>query len=120
MPKIREITNKIRDAVEEGLLTWQQVAQGALCYMSEDDVAQMAHNEDFFLYEEEEDEPFTMDELTEQAREIVEDHIDIIRETALPGEVGDQIYQLAYDSTIHNGAEESQARIIANYIRTQF
>lgn len=67
MRKIREVTNRIHEAVEEGLLTWEQVARGALQYMSEDDIAEMAHNEEFFMYEEEEDEedeewsPYTAD-----------------------------------------------------------
>ena len=56
MRKAREITNKIYAAIDEGILTWQQVAEGALQYMSEDDVAEMAHNEEFFLYEDEQDE----------------------------------------------------------------
>ena len=63
---IREVTNKIYEAVDEGVLTWQQIAEAALTYMSESDVADMAHNEEFFLYEEEEDEdeewsPYTAD-----------------------------------------------------------
>ena len=49
----RKITNKIYDAVAEGVLTWEQVAEGALRFMCEDDVADMAHNEEFFLYEDE-------------------------------------------------------------------
>lgn len=49
----RKITNKIYDAVAEGVLTWEQVAEGALRAMSEDDVALMAHNEEFFAYEDE-------------------------------------------------------------------
>ena len=119
----RKVTNKIYDAVDQGTLTWEQVAVGALQYMSEDDVAAMAHNEEFFLYEEEEDEDedeLTLDELTEIARLTVEDHIEQIRETALPGELGEQIRQLAYDSVIGNGGEASQASIIAGYMRTQF
>ena len=56
MRKAREITNKIYAAIDEGILTWQQVAEGALQYMSEDDVAEMAHNEEFFLYEDEQEE----------------------------------------------------------------
>ena len=127
----RKVTNKIYDAVDQGILTWEQVAVGALQYMSEDDVAAMAHNEEFFLYEEandeEEDEdiailgdPPTLDELTEIARLTVEDHIEQIRETALPSEVGAAIRQLAYDAVIGNGGEASQASIIANYMRTQF
>jgi adenine-specific DNA methylase len=67
MRKVREITNKIYAAVDEGILTWQQVAEGALQYMSEDNVAEMAHNEEFFLYEDEQEEdeeewsPYTAD-----------------------------------------------------------
>lgn len=49
----RKITNRIYDAVDEGVLSWQQVAEGALSYMSEQDIAEMAHNEEFFLYEDE-------------------------------------------------------------------
>jgi len=52
----REITNKIRDAVAEGILSWQQVAEGALAFMSEQQVADMAHSEEFFIYEDDEDE----------------------------------------------------------------
>ena len=120
----RKVTNKIYDAVDQGILTWEQVAQGALQYMSEDDVAAMAHNEEFFLYEEEEEDEdedeLTLDELTEIARLTVADHIEQIRETALPGELGEQIRQLAYDAVIGNGGESSQASIIAGYMRTQF
>ena len=116
----RKVTNKIYDAVDQGILTWEQVAQGALQYMSEDDVAAMAHNEEFFLYEEEDEDELTLDELTEIARLTVADHIEQIRETALPGELGEQIRQLAYDAVIGNGGEASQALIIASYMRTQF
>jgi hypothetical protein len=129
VPKFRETTNKILAAIEEGTLSWQQVAEGALAYMSEDDVAAMAHNEEFFLYElyddeddedEEDPEPMSLDELTEIARSTVEDHIALIRETYLPDEIGEQIRTLAYDSVIGNNGSESQANIIAGYMRTQF
>jgi hypothetical protein len=56
MRKAREVTNKIFDAVDEGVLSWEQVARGALQYMSEQDIAEMAHNEEFFLYEEDEED----------------------------------------------------------------
>lgn len=56
MRKVREVTNKIFDAVDEGTLSWEQVARGALQYMSEQDIAEMAHNEEFFLYEDEEED----------------------------------------------------------------
>jgi|APIni6443716594_1056825.scaffolds.fasta_scaffold5803515_1 hypothetical protein len=63
---IREVTNKIYEAVDEGVLTWQQIAEAALTYMSESDVADMAHNEEFFMYEDEEEDeeewsPYTAD-----------------------------------------------------------
>lgn len=67
MYQTRKITNKIRDAVAEGVLSYEQVAEAALMYMSEDEVADIAHNEEFFLHEdeedEEEDEEYLIDEL---------------------------------------------------------
>jgi hypothetical protein len=127
MRKDREITNKIYDAVNSGVLTWQQVAEGALQYMSEDDVADMAHNEEFFLYEddieedEEDDVDLDIDELTEIAMDTVADHINIIRETATnQSDLADAIYNLARDSVVGNGGTDSRAAIIAGYVRTQF
>ena len=64
MRDVREITNKIYDAVEEGALTWETVAAAALSYMSEDEVAEMAEMNEFFAYEEDEDEEgYLIDEL---------------------------------------------------------
>jgi len=56
MKPIREITNKIHAAMDEGTLSPLQVAEAALRFLSEDDVAQMAHNEEFFMHEDDEDE----------------------------------------------------------------
>ena len=56
MRKVREVTNRIYDAVDAGELSWEQVAKGALQYMNEDDIAEMAWNEEFFLYADEDDE----------------------------------------------------------------
>lgn len=39
----RKVTNQIYDLIDEGILTYQQIAEACLCYMSEDDVADMAH-----------------------------------------------------------------------------
>lgn len=39
---MRDVTNKIFEAVDEGLLSWEVVAQCALKYMSEDEVKNMA------------------------------------------------------------------------------
>ena len=53
---VRKVTNQIYAALEEGALTHQQVAEAALAYMSEDEVADMAHSNEFFLNEEDEEE----------------------------------------------------------------
>ena len=47
----REATNKILEMVEEGVLDKDTVILACLKYMSEDDVADMAHINEFF-YEE--------------------------------------------------------------------
>ena len=52
----REATNKILELVEEGILDRDEVIMACLKYMSEDDVADMAHANEFFnLYEDEDD-----------------------------------------------------------------
>ncbi len=52
----RQATNKILEMVEEGILDKDTVIMSCLKYMSEDDVADMAHSNEFFI-DEEEDEP---------------------------------------------------------------
>jgi hypothetical protein len=52
----RKITNKLMDLVDEGMLTWEQIAMGALGYMSEDDVAGMARVNELIPDEDEEDD----------------------------------------------------------------
>ena len=52
----REITNKLYDLVDEGMLTWEQIGKAALGYMREYDVADMAETEGFVEPEEEEDD----------------------------------------------------------------
>jgi hypothetical protein len=51
----REITNKLYDLVDEGVLTWEQIGKAALGYMSEYGVADMAEAEGFVDFEEEDD-----------------------------------------------------------------
>ena len=55
-PKTREFTNKILEAVEEGMLDKDTVIMACLKYMSEDQVKDMADANYFFEHEEEEDE----------------------------------------------------------------
>lgn len=50
----RKVTNKLLELIEEGVLDPQMVIKACLCYMSEDDVADMAHANEL-LEEEEED-----------------------------------------------------------------
>lgn len=55
-PKLetRSATRALIDAAENGMLSWESIARAALDYMSEDDVADLAHCE--FDMDEEDDE----------------------------------------------------------------
>jgi len=53
---IRQATDKILEMVEEGVLDRDTVIMSCLKYMSEDDVADMANTNEFFINEEEYDE----------------------------------------------------------------
>ena len=52
----RQATNKILEMVEQGILDKDTVIMSCLKYMSEDDVADMAHSNEFFINEEEYEE----------------------------------------------------------------
>ena len=54
----RQATNRILEMVECGLLDKDQVILACLKYMSEDEVADMAHANEFFFAEENEDEKY--------------------------------------------------------------
>ena len=56
MSDVRQATDKILEMVEEGILDKDTVIMSCLKYMSEDDVADMAHSNEFFNNEEEDDE----------------------------------------------------------------
>ena len=61
----REYTCKLYDLVDEGVLTWEQIAKAALSYMSEYDVKDMAETEEFVVEDEDEDydgQPTEMEE----------------------------------------------------------
>jgi len=53
---VRNATNRIYDAMDEGILDPRTVAEAALKYMSEDEVADMAHANEFFPYDEEDED----------------------------------------------------------------
>ena len=52
----RQATDKILEMVEQGILDKDTVIMSCLKYMSEDDVADMAHSNEFFSNEEEYEE----------------------------------------------------------------
>ena len=55
MSDVRKATDKILEMVDEGILDKDMVIMSCLKYMSEDDVADMAHCNEFFLDEDEEE-----------------------------------------------------------------
>jgi len=52
----RKVTNQLLELIEEGILDAQKVLEACLQYMSEADVADMAHDNEFLEEEEEEDD----------------------------------------------------------------
>ena len=60
---VRKITCKLLEQADEGMLSWQTLAECALRYMSEDEVAEMARANELLDDDEEEDEdPYEHDE----------------------------------------------------------
>jgi hypothetical protein len=53
---MREYTSKLIAMIDEGLISTEAVADMALAYMSEDDVADMMRANDILLDEEDEDD----------------------------------------------------------------
>lgn len=52
---VRKYTNEIWGMAEDGLISWETIAQAALKYMSEDDVKDMCHCNDFIDLEDDDD-----------------------------------------------------------------
>ena len=61
---VREATNRIYELCDMGTLSWEQVGQAALQYMSEDDVADMARSNEWFS-DDDEDEDLEESTITE-------------------------------------------------------
>lgn len=55
MKTVREATNRLLEAIESGLLDRDVVIMACVKYMSEDDVADMCHINEFGLDEQEEE-----------------------------------------------------------------
>ena len=56
MVNVRQATEKVLEMVEEGILDKDMVIMSCLKYMSEDDVADMAHSNEFFMTTNEEED----------------------------------------------------------------
>ena len=56
MSNVRQATEKVLEMVEEGILDRDTVIMSCLKYMSEDDVADMAHSNEFFMTTNEEED----------------------------------------------------------------
>ena len=56
MSKVREFTNKLREAMDEGMVSAQAVADMAMKYMSEDEVKDMCLSNDILFEEDDEDD----------------------------------------------------------------
>ncbi len=50
----RSATGRVIDMADQGVLAWEQIARDCMNYMSEHDVADMAHCNGYFEHEEEE------------------------------------------------------------------
>ena len=61
---VRKITCKLLEQADEGMLSWQTLAECALRYMSEDEVAEMARANELIEDEEddEDEDPYEHDE----------------------------------------------------------
>ena len=51
---VRRITNDVISAVEDGFVSWEEVARACLSYMSEDEVAELADFEDWAIADDDE------------------------------------------------------------------
>jgi hypothetical protein len=56
MADVRQATDRILEMVDEGVLDKDTVIMACLKYMSEDDVADMAHSNEFFMTTNDEEE----------------------------------------------------------------
>jgi len=53
---VRKVTNQLLEDVDNGLLTYEQIAKACLSYMSEDDVKEMAEANELIYEDEDNDE----------------------------------------------------------------
>ena len=53
---VRNVTCKVLELADEGMISWQALAECALRWMSEDDVKEMCEANEIYFEEDEEDE----------------------------------------------------------------
>ena len=53
---MRETTIKLLELADEGVISWETIARSCLCYLSEDEVEDMARVNELLFEEEEEEE----------------------------------------------------------------
>lgn len=53
MIDVRENTNKVREMAEDGMISWKDLAEMALSWMSEDNVTAMCRANDILIDDEE-------------------------------------------------------------------
>lgn len=53
---VRATTSRLLEMADDGVISWKDIAEAALRWMSEDDVAEMAKANEFFPEEEEDEE----------------------------------------------------------------
>lgn len=56
MSNPRKVTCQLMELADDGALSWEHIARAALCYLSESDVADMAHCNELIDTSEDDDE----------------------------------------------------------------
>lgn len=69
MHETRKVTCQLIGNAEEGILSWESIARAALCYLSEYDVADMAHINELLPDDEEDNENEDEEEDNEENEE---------------------------------------------------
>lgn len=65
MSNVRKVTNKLLELMEKGVIPAEVIARSCLVYMSEADVADMAHREGLVKDEESDENKEEVDDLTD-------------------------------------------------------
>lgn len=96
---VREITNKIHEAMDEGMMDARAVADAALSYLSEDQVSDMARANDWMFFFDDED-------YDEDLNELSTDHYDRYSKAA---DTAKTYHDKAKDMATNRGDDEHAA-----------